>query len=144
MSNEDKHKANESDKPAARQSRDSSLYRDVRLKSGPDDKASKSQSQGTRSARFVINDDPDVIPVNHQAVIDGLTKTLAEIDDKHQQLETLLKSKNNANKLHIAQLKGQIAALKRRKTEIESVLGANHNQLANESTNKILKAKPKK
>jgi DNA repair exonuclease SbcCD ATPase subunit len=76
-----------------------------------------------------MSEDPEAIPVNHQAVIDGLTNTLAEIEERHQQLETLLKSKNSANKLHIAQLKGQIAALKRRKTEIESLLGAKDNQL---------------
>ena len=111
-------------KAATPRSRDSSLYRDVIGKSVTNDEGSAKQSPGTRNLRFVMNDDIEVVPVNHQAVIDGLTNTLAEIEEKHQQLETLLKSKNSANKLHIAQLKGQIAALKRRKTEIESVLGA--------------------
>ena len=128
----------------ARRSRDSSLYRDVIGKSVPNSDTSANQSSSSRNVRFVISENTEVIPVNHQAVIDGLTNTLAEIEERHQQLETLLKSKNSANKLHIAQLKGQIAALKRRKSEIESVLSASDNQLAtNPSASKALEAKPK-
>ena len=73
--------------------------------------------------KFVLKSkNPEVVPVNHQAVIEELTASLDKIDEMRHSLETQLAAENSGNKLQIAQLKGRLADLARRKKEIESLL----------------------
>jgi hypothetical protein len=121
---------NMSDKNKPRKRRDSSLYRDVG--NTPRTEGESSAAQGGASGkdadarfRFVLSSkDPAIVPVEHQAVIEELTASLETIESSKRTLETELGSKNSGNKLQIAQIKGRLADLNRRKTEIESLLGA--------------------
>lgn len=144
-----------------RRSRDSSLYRDVADKSraeGEDgvenieetlheaaEKLTQLSRQlstrprekwqpGERKFRFVVNEsDDNAVPVNTKAVISELTANLEEIDAKKRELEAELNSNHKANKLQIAQIKGRLAQLQRRKTEIETLLAARESEEAAES-----------
>jgi len=114
-----------SDKHKPRKRRDSSLYKSVeeqqQLRTAADDTADHEKS----GFKFVLSSrDPEVVPVEHQAVIEELTAKLTEIETNRQQLETDLGSNNSANKLQIAQIKGRLADLKRKKGEIEALLGS--------------------
>ncbi len=119
-----------SDKNKPRRRRDSSLYRDISTNPGTEE-SSDAQQRGLSGKpvdtrfRFVLSSkDPAVVPVEHQAVIEELTTSLDEIDAAKRELEAELGSKNSANKLQIAQIKGRLADLNRRKAEIESLLRA--------------------
>lgn len=73
--------------------------------------------------RFVLQPKgPEIVPVDHQAVIEELAANLDSIDVTRRQLEKELTENNSANKLQIAQIKGRLADLRRKKTEIEALL----------------------
>jgi len=125
---------------AARNSRDSSLYKGIyeRTKSteqrsaskdsGSPEEAQKKTPQGDQSFTFVLAEaDPEVVPVEHRAVIKELTASLDSIDADRKALEAQLAGNNSANKLQIAQIKGRLADLRRRKLEIEDLLRASSN-----------------
>ena len=77
------------------------------------------------NTRFVLRSkNPEVVPVDHQAVIEELTASLEQIDTTRKQLEANLAKENPANKLQIAQIKGRLADLARRKKEIEGLLSS--------------------
>jgi len=120
-----------SDNKKPRRRKDSSLYRDVsntaQTDGSPETKRRGSLSGKDADARFrfvLSSKDPAVVPVEHQAVIEELTASLDSIESAKRELETELGSRNSANKLQIAQIKGRLADLNRRKAEIESLLRA--------------------
>lgn len=131
-----KDKTDAPSKGAARKSRDSSLYRDIiaRDKARTDSAQGEDQTnphgnppaldrKGSAPMRFVLaTTDPEVIPVDHQAVISELTSSLDQIEVRRTELQAQLAGNNRANKLEIAQIKGRLADLSRKKRDIEALL----------------------
>ena len=117
-----------SDHKKPRRRKDSSLYRDVGNTEKKDGSSAETLPRGKDAEarlRFVLSSkDPAVVPVEHQAVIEELTASLETIESAKLALEAELGSKNSGNKLQIAQIKGRLADLNRRKAEIESLLSA--------------------
>ncbi len=107
--------------------RDSSLYKDVASRKAPaTNPAGPQDTPANKSGfRFVLeSSDPEVVPVEHQAVIAELQASLATIRQNRQKLENDLQTNNKANKLQIAQIKGRLAELNRKQAEIEGLLSA--------------------
>ena len=106
-----------------RRSRDSSLYKDVAARK---EATGKEQDPAVNSRiRFVLEStDPEVVPVEHRAVIEELHANLTAIQQDREHLENDLQNNNKANKLQIAQIKGRLADLNRKQAEIEKLLSA--------------------
>jgi len=117
-----------SDKPAAgpgHRRRDSSLYRKPATDRDPEEVGFATSPGGKERNRFLVNTgEAEGVSVEHQAVIDELTSTLTRIEQQRTTLELQLNDNHTANKLEIAQVKGRLAELRRKATEIEDLLRA--------------------